>query len=69
MRITVDSTRCEGHNRCVEIAPSLFESDDLGYAQVSDKGVVPAELERVVRLAIANCPERAIVEITEAGSD
>ena len=35
-------------------------SDDLGYATVLIGGDVPAELEKQVRRAEANCPERAI---------
>ena len=64
MRIHVDSELCQGHNRCYAIAPELFDVDDYGYATERGDGDVPAGLEDKARLAIANCPEIAIVEVT-----
>ncbi len=61
MRVHVDSERCQGHNRCYAIAPDLFEVDDLGFATEVGDGTVPTELEDQARLAVANCPEYAIV--------
>jgi ferredoxin len=60
MKVFVDAEKCQGHNRCFAIAPELFDVDDLGNAFVIGDGVVPAELEAKARLAVANCPERAI---------
>ncbi len=60
MKVTVDADKCQGHNRCVVVAPELFEIDDLGYAHEVNGGVVPTELEEKARLAVANCPEHAI---------
>lgn len=60
MRVSVDSEKCQGHNRCYAIAPDLFDVDDLGYATVVGDGVVPAALEEQAKLAAANCPEYAI---------
>jgi len=65
MRIRVDPDKCQGHARCIGIAPQLFESDDYGLATVVGDGTVPAELEGAARLAIANCPEYAIEEISD----
>lgn len=59
MKIYVDPEKCQGHSRCYALAPSLFDVDDYGLATAID-GDVPAELEEVARLAIANCPEFAI---------
>ena len=28
MRVHVDQEKCQGHNRCVALAPDLFEVDD-----------------------------------------
>jgi ferredoxin len=39
----------------------LFGDDDEGFGKVLEDGVVPAGSEREARLAVANCPERAIV--------
>ena len=60
MRVSVDSEKCQGHNRCYAIAPDLFDVDDLGYATVVGEGVVPASMEEQAKLAAANCPEYAI---------
>lgn len=60
MRVHVDSTKCQGHNRCYAIAPELFDVDDYGMATALNDGIVLAELEAKARLAAANCPEYAI---------
>jgi ferredoxin len=64
MRLTIDSDKCQGHNRCYALAPELFDVDDYGTAQVIGDGEVPPELVAKARLAIANCPELAITEVT-----
>ena len=64
MRVTVDSEKCQGHNRCFALARELFDVDDYGTAVVIGDGSVPADLEEKARLAVANCPEFAI-EIEE----
>jgi ferredoxin len=61
MRVHVQADRCQGHNRCYSIAPELFVVDDLGNASEIGDGSVPAGLEDKARLAVANCPEFAIV--------
>ena len=60
MRVHVDEDRCEGHGRCYATAPEVFEADDLGNGREIGDGAVPAPLEDKARLAVANCPERAI---------
>jgi ferredoxin len=65
MRIRVDGTKCQGHNRCWTISQELFSLDEFGNAHETNGGVVPAELEEKARLAIANCPERAIFTVRE----
>ena len=61
MRVHVDPSRCQGHNRCVLLAPGLFETDDQGFAREANPGLVPPELEALARRAAANCPELAIL--------
>ena len=61
MKVHVDQDKCQGHNRCFAIAPELFEVDDLGQSHELNGGVVPPDLEDKARLAVANCPEFAIV--------
>jgi ferredoxin len=60
MRVHVDLERCEGHGRCYVTAPELFEPDDIGNGHEIGDGTVPAGMEDKARLAVANCPERAI---------
>jgi ferredoxin len=65
MRIRVDSDKCQGHARCYALAPELFDVDDYGQSTVVGDGTVPVGLEDKARLAIGNCPEYAIDEITD----
>ncbi|MBF4996448.1 ferredoxin [Nocardia sp. BSTN01] len=60
MHVSVDPDRCQGHARCWEICPEVFDLDDEGHgrATVSE---IPAELRERTREAADNCPERAIV--------
>jgi ferredoxin len=67
MRISVDPDKCQGHARCYGLAPELFEIDDYGLSSVKSGGWVPSELVEKARLAIANCPEFAIDEISAEG--
>ena len=60
MRVTVDSDKCQGHNRCYALAPDVFDVDDLGFAFVKIEGDLPPELEDGARAGAANCPEYAI---------
>ena len=60
MKVHVDEDRCQGHGRCYFTAPDLFEPDELGNGHEIGDGPVPPELEAQARLAVANCPERAI---------
>ncbi|HEX9993266.1 MAG TPA: ferredoxin [Acidimicrobiales bacterium] len=60
MRITLDSSKCQGHGRCYALAPALFDADDDGYAVLRTDGSVPAGLEEQAQLAVDNCPEFAI---------
>ena len=59
-RVHVDPDKCQGHNRCYSVSPELFELDDLGMSSEVGAGLVPAALVGQARLAVDNCPERAI---------
>ena len=59
VRVEVDGERCQGHDRCVVACPQVFASDEYGYAVVTMSEVGP-DLEPLVRLAQADCPENAI---------
>jgi ferredoxin len=60
VKLRIDTGRCQGHGRCYDLVPDLFGEDDEGFGQVLGDGVVPPGQERDARLAVANCPERAI---------
>ena len=61
LRVKVDSEKCQGHNRCYALAPGLFKVDEYGYATPRPPdGVVPPDLVEKAKLAVQNCPERAI---------
>jgi ferredoxin len=66
VKIRIDSERCQGHGRCYDLAPDLFGDDDEGYGMVLGDGTVPAGREHDARLAVSNCPERAIDVLQEA---
>ncbi len=59
-RVRVESSLCQGHNRCCSIAPELFEADEMGNAKARGDGSVAPELQAKAKLAVANCPERAV---------
>jgi ferredoxin len=63
VRVNVDLSRCQGHNRCLDLAPDLFADDELGYASAIGDGEVCPDQEHEAQLAVLNCPEHAI-EIT-----
>jgi ferredoxin len=65
LKVQISSERCQGHGRCYDLAPGLFGEDDEGYGTVLGDGIVPPGQERAARLAVANCPERAVELLEE----
>jgi ferredoxin len=65
VKVQISSERCQGHGRCYDLAPGLFGEDDEGYGTVLGDGLVPPGQERTARLAVANCPERAVELLEE----
>ncbi len=59
MKVSIDSTKCQGHGRCALTSPDVFDIDDDGYGIVT-VDEVPESLEAEVRSAVASCPESAI---------
>lgn len=57
--LTVDQSKCQGHGRCVLIAPEIFDLDSLGQAVPRITKIDSALMPKAL-LAIANCPEFAI---------
>jgi ferredoxin len=60
VKLQIDAALCQGHGRCYDLAPELFGDDDEGFGQVLGDGIVPPDKEHEARLAVANCPERAV---------
>jgi ferredoxin len=59
MKVHVDSQVCAGFGVCLGLCPEVFELHDDGYAIVL-VSEVPPEHEAAVRLAVNQCPSRAI---------
>jgi ferredoxin len=59
MKLVVDMNVCQGHARCWDLCPEVFDLDDEGHALVKIADV-PPDLVDKVRDAVRNCPERAI---------
>ena len=59
MKVVVDRDLCEGHARCVEAAPAVFEICDDDSMYILDEN--PGEDQRLgVETAVANCPRQAL---------
>jgi len=41
VKLQIDPGRCQGHGRCYDVAPELFEDDEEGYSLVKGDGPVP----------------------------
>jgi ferredoxin len=66
VKVQIGADLCQGHGRCYDLAPALFEDDEEGYGQVLGDGRVPPEREGDARRAALNCPEHAIELIERA---
>ena len=68
MRIVLDTARCQGHGRCYDLAPGLFDADDEGRAVVLPPGgEVAAADEAIAARAVRTCPEGALAVEGPAG--
>jgi ferredoxin len=65
VKLQISPDLCQGHGRCYDLAPDLFGDDEEGFGQILGDGIVPPDKERDARLAVANCPERAIELLEE----
>jgi ferredoxin len=61
VKVHVDPSLCQGHNRCFALAPDLFQLDDDGFATAVGDGTVPPSREADAELAADNCPETAVL--------
>jgi ferredoxin len=60
MKVVADIEKCQGHGRCYDLAPNVFDADDEGRVALMVPGDVATALEREARIAIDNCPEHAL---------
>jgi ferredoxin len=66
MRIAISSEKCSGHGRCYTLAPSVYETDEMGFnAQRGQVIDVPADEEEAARLGVISCPEEALTIVEE----
>lgn len=59
MKAEIDLSLCEGHARCMESAPNLFEVGDDDYSHVLVDEIPDAE-QAAARRAEQTCPRAAI---------
>ena len=59
MKAIVDHTLCEGHAKCMDNVPEVFEvrEDDRSYTVMDE---IPEELRARVERAVQVCPRAAI---------
>jgi ferredoxin len=60
MRVIVDLGKCQGHGRCYDLAPDVFEPDARGHVDVAVDGDLPPVLQPDARIGVRNCPEAAL---------
>jgi len=59
MKVVVDRDLCEGHARCVEAAPAVFEIGGDDEMNILNEN--PGDDQRqAVEAAVANCPRQAL---------
>jgi ferredoxin len=57
--VEIDPGKCQGHGRCVLIAPEYFDMDDAGFGAVLRDDVESADKADIDE-AVLSCPEHAI---------
>jgi ferredoxin len=60
MRIVINEDLCQGHLRCVALAPELFEVNSLGEGRPRAPGTVSTAQWDAAYRAQRSCPEEAI---------
>lgn len=60
VRVIIDPEVCQGHLRCLSVAPDMFDADEQGNGIViRDVIDSPEDIERA-ESAVVGCPEGAI---------
>jgi ferredoxin len=60
MKVVVDYKKCQGHGRCYDLAPDVFEPDARGHVDLAVVGELPPSLEPDTLIGVNNCPEAAL---------
>jgi ferredoxin len=60
MKVIVHAEKCQGHGRCYDLAPNVFDADDEGHVALLVHGDVDAQFQREAQTAVENCPEHAL---------
>jgi ferredoxin len=68
MRVVVDGAKCQGHGRCYDLAPDVFEPDARGRVDLAVTGDLPPGLEPDARIGVRNCPESALLLLPDEGT-
>ena len=61
MHIKVKKASCQGNGRCHEVAPEVYELDDLGYNVGGEFDVDDEKFGEAAFKGAAVCPEKAIL--------
>jgi ferredoxin len=67
MRVFITDS-CQGHARCLALAPEVFYVNEDGYGAVHGDGQFSADKSELIQKALINCPENAIRVRRLAGS-
>ena len=65
MKVTVDITKCDGHEKCVQAAPKVFKMNERFIAEVADPN---GDASEKVVLAARICPTKAITVEEDDGT-
>jgi ferredoxin len=59
MQVSITDS-CQGHARCLALAPEIFYINEDGYGAVHDDGEFRDDQSELIQKALINCPENAI---------
>lgn len=57
MKVVIDTTKCDGHEKCVQAAPNAFRMNERFIAEVADPN---ADSPEKIVFAARICPTKAI---------
>ena len=58
MKVTVDTRKCDGNGKCVEVAPKVFKLNERFISVVIDP---TGDTDQRILLAAKVCPTKAII--------